>query len=62
MKTGPSKPAKPAKPTPADILGLKTQKSSSTTQTNHSLEAEVQEYFSNPEYGSSIIEFWQVSF
>ena len=53
-----SKPAQPTKPTASDILGLKR------TQTKGrkpiSLEMEVDQYLSNPNSGTSILDFWQV--
>ena len=52
------KPAQQTKPTASDILGLKR------TQTKGRkpiyLEMEVDQYLSNPNSGTSILDFWQV--
>jgi hypothetical protein len=53
-----SKPAQPAKATASDILGLK-RKGTAGRQTI-SLEMEVDQYLSNPNSGTSILNFWQV--
>ena len=54
----PSRPAtsKPAEATASDILGLKRKKGSHYV----SLEMEVDQYLSNPNSGTSILDFWQV--
>lgn len=51
-------PAQPAKPTASDILGLKQTQTKGRQQV--SLEMEVDQYLSNPDTGTSILDFWQV--
>jgi len=51
-------PSKPAQPTAADILGLKRQQISGRQPI--SLEMEVDQYLSNPNSGTSILNFWKV--
>ena len=51
-------PAQPAKPTASDILGLKQPRTKGRQQV--SLEMEVDQYLSNPDTGTSILDFWQV--
>jgi hypothetical protein len=53
-----SKPAQPAKPTASDILGLKQKRTKGRQAV--SLEMEVDQYLSNPDSGTSILDFWQV--
>ena len=54
----PSRPAtsKPTEATASDILGLKQKKG----RQDVSLEMEVDQYLSNPNTGTSILDFWQV--
>ena len=57
-----SKPAQPARPeataSASDILGLKRKKAMGRQAV--SLEMEVDQYLSNPNSGTSILDFWQV--
>jgi hypothetical protein len=50
--------SKPSKSSAADILGLKRQRTGA--KQGISLENEVDQYLSNPEDGTGILEFWQV--
>jgi hypothetical protein len=51
-------PPKPSRPTAADILGLNRQRNAG--QQKISLEMEVDQYLSNPNEGTGVLEFWQV--
>lgn len=53
-----SKPAQPARATASDILGLKRTRT--TGRQTVSLEMEVDQYLSDPNSGTSILDFWQV--
>jgi hypothetical protein len=53
-----SKPAQPAKATASDILGLKRTRTPGSQAI--SLEMEVDQYLSNPNSGTNILNFWQV--
>jgi len=61
--TVPAKPAQPARkpsqPTAADILQLNRIRPAGK-QTAISLEMEVDQYLSDPDQGSGIVEYWQV--
>jgi hypothetical protein len=51
-------PTKPSRPTAADILGLNRQRN--VGQQKISLEMEVDQYLSNSNEGTGVLEFWQV--
>lgn len=51
-------PAKPSQKSAADILGL--TRTRIPTQQGISIELEVDQYLSNPNEGTGILEFWQV--
>ena len=51
-------PAKPSQKSAADILGLNHTRM--PTQQEISIELEVDQYLSNPNKGTGILEFWQV--
>ena len=53
-----SKSAQPPVATASDILGLKRKQT--TGRQAVSLELEVDQYLSNPNSGTSILDFWQV--
>ena len=53
-----SKSAQHAQPTASDILGLKWPQT--TGKQTLSLEMEVDQYLSNPNTGTSTLDFWQV--
>jgi hypothetical protein len=60
MPAKPAQPApKPSQPTAADILQL-NRKRPAGKQTAISLEMEVDQYLSDPDQGSGIVEYWQV--
>jgi hypothetical protein len=49
-------PAKPSQKSAADILGLNRTR----MPTQVSIESEVDQYLSNPNQGTGILQFWQV--
>jgi hypothetical protein len=56
---GQAAPTKPSQPTAADILGLNRQRNLGQKKTV-SLEMEVDQYLSDPNQGTGILEYWQV--
>lgn len=54
-----SAPLKPSRPTAADILGLNRQRNTGR-QREISLEMELDQYLSDPNQGTGILEYWQV--
>ena len=56
---GQTAPIKPSQPTAADILGLNRQRNLGHKKTV-SLEMEVDQYLSDPNQGTGILEYWQV--
>lgn len=54
-----SKPVQAAQPTASDILGLNRPRT--VGRQAISLEMEVDQYLSNPNFGTSILNFWQVN-
>jgi hypothetical protein len=54
-----SAPSKSSKPTALDILGLNRQRNTGR-QREISLEIELDQYLSDPNQGTGILEYWQV--
>jgi len=54
-----SAPSKSSQPTAADILGLNRQRNTARQKEN-SLEMELDQYLSDPNQGTGILEYWQV--
>lgn len=59
--TRPSLIPKPSQPTAKEILGLRRPRANKTSQ-KVSLETEVDQYLSDTNEGTGIMEFWQVWF